>query len=66
MRRHPGRAMAYLAITLAALAGCASYTPRATPAPIAGGLPLAARQGDVEVAADPYVDRERQKAVFDE
>ncbi len=54
-----------LSITVC-LAGCASYTQRAAPVPQAGAMP-AWQVGDVvAVGADPYMQNDRQRAVFDE
>src|SRR3990170_2939209 len=47
------------------LTGCASYTPSSMPVPKAGGMPVERTEGDVAVGADPYVEEDRQKVVFD-
>lgn len=57
-----------LSVTLAALlavGGCASYTPTSAPVPDPAAMAARGEAGDMSVAADPWVDRERQKAVFD-
>ena len=46
------------------LVGCAFYTPSSAPVP--EPTPTAwVIQGTLAVAADPYADTERQKAIFD-
>ena len=47
------------------LAGCASYEPRTAPVPEAGAMRAWRTEGALAVGADPYVELERQKAVFD-
>ena len=57
------RTLAVLVVTVL-LSGCASYTPSLAPVP----QPTVKQwvvEGTVAVAADPYVEPERQRAVFD-
>jgi len=50
---------------LVALSGCASYTPSSAPIPKAGSMPGWVTEGAVAIGADPHVQADRQKAVFD-
>ncbi len=60
------RSMVALALALLLLLqGCASYTPKDAAVPKPAVMPAWVRDGVVAVGADPYLQRERQKAVFD-
>ena len=61
MRRVLSLALAILLAT----GGCASYTPSSAPVPDPAAMAARGSAGDVSVAADPWLDPERQKAVFD-
>lgn len=50
---------------LLAVSGCASYTPSSIPVPKTGAVPSWQIEGSIGVGADPYVQVDRQKAVFD-
>ncbi len=49
---------------LIALTGCASYTPSSAQIPKAAGMPAWRTEGAVGAGADPYVQPDRQKAMF--
>lgn len=58
----------YLALLLSIvvpLTGCASYAPTSAPIPKGSDMAVWATEGDLEVGVDPYVQKDRQKAVFD-
>src|ERR1700730_7827838 len=60
------RSIVALGLTsLLLLDGCASYTPQTVAIPKPEAMPLWAREGVVAVGADPYLQKERQKAAFD-
>ena len=59
------RLLSLVLAVLLATGGCASYTPTSAPVPDPAAMVARGTAGDVSVAADPWVDRERQKAVFD-
>jgi len=52
-------------ILLCMLTGCASYSPSLAPTPTLEKMPESASLGGVVVGADPYIQPERQQAVFD-
>ena len=54
-----------LLVTILFLTGCASYSARSAPVPKLETLPASASQGEIVIGADPYVQEERQIAVFD-
>lgn len=61
----PGRSRSIAALGwLLLLAGCASYTPSAAPAVQPETL-TSIESGGTAVAAQPFVDKQQQKAVFD-
>jgi hypothetical protein len=51
--------------SLLLLHGCASYTPKDVTVPKPAVMPAWVREGVVAVGADPYLQKERQKAAFD-
>jgi len=53
------------ALVLISVAGCSSFTPGAAPVPKPSSMPVWRVEGFVGVGADPYVQAERQNAVFD-
>lgn len=60
------RAIVALGLTaLLLLQGCASYTPTNLELLKPEGMPLWVQEGVVAVGADPYIQKERQKAAFD-
>lgn len=63
MRIAQGAAL-LLAFALA-LEGCASYSPTSAPVPKAVTMPVAKTEGSLVIGADPHVQPDRQKAVFD-
>lgn len=50
---------------LVAFSGCASHTPSSMPVPKAGAMLAWRTEGSVAIGADPYVEKDRQKAIFD-
>lgn len=52
-------------VSLLLLHGCASYTPKDVAVPKPAVMPAWVRDGAVAVGADPYLEKERQKAAFD-
>ena len=56
--------MALLALILST--GCASYAMRPAPIPRSGSMPARVIDQGVEVGADPYLESERQRNVFNE
>ena len=59
------RGTALLVALALALEGCASYSPTSAPVPKAGMMPFARTDGNLVIGADPHVQPDRQKAVFD-
>ncbi len=51
-------------VAVLTLASCASYTSMPAPIPKAGDMPAWRTEGPVAVGADPYVELDRQAAVF--
>lgn len=52
-------------LILVVLAGCASYTPHSVPVPRSDTMPAWQIENSMAVGADPYVQPDRQDAVFD-
>lgn len=59
------RALALLLCVSTPLTGCASYTTTTLAVPGAAEMRAQKAEADVLVGADPYVEPERQKAIFD-
>ncbi|MFQ5520114.1 MAG: hypothetical protein ACE5FK_01850 [Candidatus Methylomirabilia bacterium] len=59
------RASAVCLSVLIGFTGCASYTPSSAPIPKAEAMPVWTTEGTVALGADPYVQPDRQTAVFD-
>jgi hypothetical protein len=59
------RACALWLSVLVAVSGCASYTPSSMTVPKAGAMPAWRTEGPLSAGADAYVQKDRQKAVFD-
>jgi hypothetical protein len=45
--------------------GCASYTAKPVPVPEFGAMPARYMERDIRIGVDPYIEAERQAAVFD-
>ncbi len=55
----------FSSLVLVILAGCASYTPHSVPVPRSEIMPAWQIENEMAVGADPYVQPDRQDAVFD-
>jgi hypothetical protein len=59
------RTLALSIFVLVFITGCASYKPSSAPVPEIGTMPACRTEGTITVGADPYVQPDRLKAVFD-
>lgn len=59
------RCLALSILVLGFIDGCASYKPSSAPVPEAGAMPAWRTEGIAAAGADPYVQPDRQKGVFD-
>lgn len=55
----------FCSVLLITSGGCASYTAKPVPVPEFGAMPVRYMERDMRIGVDPYIEIERQAAVFD-